>query len=148
MLFLTFKQILSCSFNFYTTELRCFGLNIFLAAPGQCSGFHCYFSCRQIPSLGIHHIFFDRMKKRPDWLVKLRNGENLVSSNYFTNFKNTSKYLSTCSRTTAVTGTPGKLNSKHLLKSLLDKTSCTINSGKRGEKRSRWRNNIAKLFTT
>ena len=48
--------------------------------------------------------------------------------------KRSAKYLSTCSRTTGVTGTPEKLNSKHFLKSPLDKTSCTINSGKRGKR--------------
>jgi len=47
--------------------------------------------------------------------------------------KMSAKYMSTCSKTTGVTGTSEKLNGKLLLKSLLGKISCTINSGKRGK---------------
>lgn len=60
---------------------------------GSAVAFIAIFACRQIPSLVIHHILFDRMKKRPDCLVKLRNGENWVCSTYFTNFKKISKVL-------------------------------------------------------
>lgn len=45
------------------------------------------FACRHIPSLMVHHILYDRMKKRPDCLAKLGNGENLDCSTYFINIK-------------------------------------------------------------
>lgn len=101
---------------------------------GSIVAFIAIFACRQIPSLVIHHVLFDKMKKRPDCLVKLRNGENLDCSAYFTKVKKISKVLKHMFKTAGVSGTLEKLNGKHLLKSLLDKTSCTINSGKRGKR--------------
>lgn len=62
-------------------------------------------------------------------------------------FKKSPEYVSTYSGTTGVAGASETLNGKHLLKSLLGKTSCTISSGKRG-KSEQVKKQHSELFTT